>query len=122
MTPMDDAIYLLTVFVAMAAVTAAERALPFVASQWLSRQRWVRDLGKFLPLAIMVLLVVHSAMGAADGRSQDGLFGALPAPEVASIALTFLLQWLFKNALVAIFSGTALYVVLINGLIPGLVL
>ena len=116
MTPMDDAIYLLTVFVAMAAVTAAERALPFVASQWLSRQRWVRDLGKFLPL------VVHSAMGAADGRSHDGLFGALPAPEVASIALTFLLQWLFKNALVAIFSGTALYVVSVNGLIPGLVL
>ena len=121
MTPMDDVLYLLTVFVAMAAVTAAERALPFVASQWLSRQRWVRDLGKFLPLAIMVLLVVHAAMGAADGRSHEAFFGALPVPEILSIALTFALQWFFKNALVAIFSGTALYVLMINNIIPGFV-
>ena len=44
--------YLMLVFIAMAAVTFAERALPFAASKWLQKQRWVRDLGDFclLPL------------------------------------------------------------------------
>ena len=44
--------YLMLVFIAMAAVTFAERALPFAASKWLQKQRWVRDLATFclLPL------------------------------------------------------------------------
>ena len=60
--------YLMLVFIAMAAVTFAERALPFAASKWLQKQRWVRDLGDFLPLAIMVLLTVHAATDAAVAR------------------------------------------------------
>ena len=117
---MNDLGYLLCVFVAMMLVSFAERAVPFVASDWLKKQKWVDDLGKFLPLAIMVLLVVHAALGAAASRVPSELFGSLPAPELFSIARTFALQWFFKNALVSIFSGTALYVAMINGCIPGL--
>ena len=61
--------YLFLVFFAMAAVTFAERALPFAASKWLQKQRWVRNLGDFLPLAIMVLLTVHAATDAAVARA-----------------------------------------------------
>ena len=96
--------YLMLVFIAMAAVTFAERALPFAASKWLQKQRWVRDLGDFLPLAIMVLLTVHAATDAAVARD------AAPTPEVVSIAFAFVLQWFLKNPLVSIFAGTALYV------------
>ena len=104
--------YLMLVFIAMAAVTFAERALPFAASKWLQKQRWVRNLGDFLPLAIMVLLTVHAATDAAVARN------AAPTPEVVSIAFAFALQWVLKNPLVSIFAGTALYVAWVNGYLP----
>ena len=50
---MNDTLYVITVFLAMGVVTFAERALPFVASRWLKNQAWVRDVGSFLPLAVM---------------------------------------------------------------------
>lgn len=101
--------YLLLVFVAMAAVTFFERALPFAAGKWLQKQRWVRDLGDFLPLAIMVLLTLHAAVDSAVGR------GGSPAPEVVCIAVAFALQWFFKNSLASIFAATGLYVAWVNG-------
>ncbi len=104
--------YLFLVFFAMAAVTFAERALPFAASKWLQKQRWVRNLGDFLPLAIMVLLTVHAATDAAVARAGSA------APEVVSIAFAFALQWIIKNPLLSIFSGTALYVAWVNGYLP----
>lgn len=107
-----DTVYLLSVFAAMAAVTFAERALPFVASKWLKKQRWVSSLGAFLPMAIMVLLTVHAATGAAISRD------AIPVAEIAAIALTIVLQWFMKNPLVSIFAGTALYVASVNGYVP----
>lgn len=55
-----------------------------------AKQRWVRDLGDFLPLAIMVLLTVHAATDAAVARD------AAPTPEVVSIAFAFVLQWFLK--------------------------
>lgn len=112
---MTDYGYVFGVFVAMMLVTFAERALPFAASRWLKQQAWVKALGAFLPLAIMVLLTVHSATGAALSH------GGLPVAEVASILLTVLLQWFFKSPLVSIFSGTALYVLLRNGFLAGLI-
>lgn len=102
--------YLISVFIAMGLVSAAERMLPFVASRFLLRQRWVRIVGDFLPLAIMVLLVVHSATGAALSHA------GLPVPEVAAILVTFILQWFLRNPLLSIFCGTACYVVLLNTL------
>ncbi len=104
--------YLMMVFVAMAAVTFAERALPFAASKWLQKQRWVRNLGDFLPLAIMVLLTVHAATDSAVARQSA------PTPEIVSIAFAFCLQWFLKNPLVSIFAGTALYVAWVNGYMP----
>lgn len=66
---MNDTLYVITVFLAMGAVTFAERALPFVASRWLKNQAWVRDVGSFLPLAVMVLLVLSSGAGFAAGHT-----------------------------------------------------
>ena len=69
----------------------------------------VRRLGRFLPLAIMLLLVLHSALGAA--RAHAGA----PWPELAGVALTAALQGWRKNALLSILAGTGLYVLLRNG-------
>lgn len=108
-----DLVYLFAVFAAMAVVSFAERALPFAASKWLQKQHWVKALGGFLPLAIMVLLTVHAAAGNAQGR------GAWPVAEAAGVVLTVVLQWFFKSPLVSIFAGTAFYVAAVNGFIPG---
>ncbi len=57
--------YALGVIVVMALITFGLRALPFVASRWLQQHDIVRRLGRFLPLAIMVLLLLHAIVGAA---------------------------------------------------------
>ncbi len=106
----DNTIYMLAVFAAMAAVSFAERALPFAASSWLRKQKWVRSLGDFLPLAIMVLLTVHAAAGTPISR------GELPWAEVCGIAIAFGLQGFLKNALLSIFGGTIVYVAWVNDL------
>ena len=100
--------YVVTVIVAMGLVTFALRALPFVAAQWLQRHRVVQRLGEFLPLAIMTLLVVHSAAGSAQEHPGG------PWPELAAVVLTVAAQWYGRNALLSIVVGTALYVLLRN--------
>lgn len=87
---MNDYMYLFTVFIAMGAVTAAERLLPFACSSW-RKQRWVGVVGNFLPLAIMVLLVLHASTGSALAR------GGLPVPEAAGVFLTLIVQWFVKK-------------------------
>lgn len=107
---MNDYVYLFTVFIAMGAVTAAERLLPFACSSWLRKQRWVGVVGDFLPLAIMVLLVLHASTSSALDR------GGLPVPEAAGVFLTLIVQWFVKKPLLSIFAGTAVYVILVNSL------
>ena len=68
----------------------------------------MQRLGEFLPLAIMTLLVVHSAAGSAQQHAGG------PWPELAAVALTVAVQWRSRNALLSIALGTALYVALRN--------
>lgn len=103
--------HVLLVLAAMAAVTFALRALPFVAAQWLQKHPVVQKLGDFLPLGIMTLLVLHSGVGAAANKPQA------PWPEVAAAILTGMLQWRLKHPLLSILCGTALYVAWRNGLL-----
>ena len=109
---MTDVRYLIGVIAAMALVTWALRALPFVAAQWLQKNPLVERLGEFLPLAIMTLLVLHSAAGSAQ---QDKLG---PWPELVAVALVIVLQWRSRNALLSIVLGTTAYVLMRN-LAPG---
>ena len=109
---MTDVRYIVSVIAAMALVTWALRALPFVAAQWLKKNPLVERLGEFLPLAIMTLLLLHSAAGSAQ---QDRLG---PWPELVAGALVIALQWRSRNALLSIVLGTTAYVLMRN-LTPG---
>jgi branched-subunit amino acid transport protein AzlD len=100
--------YLIGVIAAMGLITFALRALPFVAAQWLQRHPLVQALGQFLPLAIMTLLLVHSATGAALEHAGG------PWPELLAVAVVVVLQWTRRNALLSIVLGTCLYVLLRN--------
>jgi len=105
---MQDIGYLLTAILAMGAVTFALRALPFLSARLLRRSPVVQHLGRFLPLAIMTLLLVHSATGSAREHANG------PWPELLAIAVTALLQWRSRNPLLSIVGGTALYVLMRN--------
>ena len=105
---MRDTAYLLAVIFAMGAVTFALRALPFLSAHWLRRSPVMQHLGRFLPLAIMALLLVHSASSSARQHATG------PWPELLAIALTCALQWRSRNPLLSIVAGTALYVALRN--------
>ncbi len=103
-----DTVYLLIVIAVMGAVTFGLRAFPYLSAHWLRRSPVIQHLGRFLPLAIMTLLLVHSATGAAREHANG------PWPELAAIATTCLLQWRSRNPLLSIVAGTALYVLLRN--------
>lgn len=100
--------YALGVIVVMALITFGLRALPFVASRWLQQHDIVSRLGRFLPLAIMVLLLLHAIVSAA-GEHKHG-----PWYELLGAALAVLLQWRSRNPLLSIVAGTGLYVALRN--------
>ena len=105
---MSNLLYLVFVILAMTAVTFGIRALPFIFGERLLReQRWVRSLGDFLPLSIMVLLVLSGIF--------DTISHGNEGPAVVAIAIVVVLQWCFSRALVSIFAGALLYIAFLNG-------
>jgi len=106
-----DTTYALGVLAAMAIVTFGLRALPFLAARWLQSHPLVQRLGRFLPLAIMALLLLHTLVGSAR-QNPTG-----PWAELVAVATVLALQWWRRQALLSILAGTALYVLLRN---PGL--
>lgn len=105
---MNDATYVVGVVVAMGAVTFALRALPFVAARWLQRHAVVARLGRFLPMAIMVVLLMHASVSMAQTHAQ-GLW-----LEPLAVALALGLQWWWRNALLSMAVATVCYVLLRN--------
>ena len=110
---MIDTPYALGVLAAMAVVTFGLRALPFLAARFLQSHPLVQRLGKFLPLAIMTLLLLHTLVGSAR-QNPSG-----PWAELAAVATVMALQWWRKHALLSILAGTALYVLLRNAGLTG---
>ena len=112
---MSDVLYLVLVIFGMAAVTFAIRAVPlFLGERFLREQRWIRDLGEFLPLAIMVLLVLAGLFDVAGKGINTAVAASL------SIFLVVLLQWRLKRPLLSIFAGALLFIAFANGWIPAI--
>jgi branched-subunit amino acid transport protein AzlD len=105
---MINSAYAVGVMLAMAAVTFSLRALPFLAAKFLQKSQMVQRLGRFLPLAIMSLLLVHTLVG--NARQNP----AGPWAELAAVSLVLGLQWWRRQPLLSILVGTALYVLLRN--------
>jgi len=105
---MIDTTYALGALGAMAAVTFGLRALPFLAARFLHSHPLVQRLGRFLPLAIMTLLLLHTLVGSA----RDNPSG--PWAELAAVATVTVLQGWRRQALLSILTGTALYVLMRN--------
>jgi len=105
---MIDTAYAFGVLIAMALVTFGLRALPFLAARFLQSHPMVQGLGRFLPLAIMTLLLIHTLVGSA----RDNPTG--PWAELVAVATVLALHWWKQQPLLSILAGTALYVLLRN--------
>jgi len=105
-----EPVFALKAIACMAVVTFALRCLPFLGAAHLQRFPVLMRLGRFLPPAIMVLLVLHSVHGTA-AEHDKGLW-----PAVLAASLAMLLQWRTRQPLLSIFAATGLYVALLHGM------
>lgn len=105
---MIDSGYAVEVILVMAAVTVALRALPFLGAPWLKRYPVITRLGRFLPAAIMTLLLLDTLRGAMAHNPAG------PWQELVAIAAAIVLQGRTRQPLLSILVATALYVVFRN--------
>ena len=101
--------YVLMAIMVMGMVTFALRALPFLAARWLRESPRIMALGRVLPSAIMVILLLHSVRDLSQ-RSATPYFLA----ELVSVLLVLVLQWFSRQPLLSILAGTGLYMLWIN--------
>lgn len=109
-----DLSYLFAFIVVMASATFVTRALPF----WLFKDKQhpvVIYIGRYLPPAVMTLLVMYCLKDVAWTGPEKGL------PELVSLGVVITAHLLFKNALISIFSGTALYMLWVQGALSTLI-
>ncbi|WP_116303254.1 branched-chain amino acid transporter permease [Alkalilimnicola ehrlichii] len=102
---MSDSLYLLAAIGIMALATIATRALPFVLLRD-SQHPLVFYLGRYLPPAVMALLVIYSL------RHLPGLAWLEIGAYMLAIALTAGLHVWRRNALLSIATGTGVFMLL----------
>lgn len=88
--------------------TFVERALPFLLFRGKEVPEIVRYLGRVLPMAIMVTLVMYCLKGITFS-SAAGF-----APPLIASALTALLHIWKRNTMLSIFGGTVCYMLLVQ--------
>jgi len=109
-----DLAYLIAFIVVMAFATFVTRALPF----WLFKDKQhpvVNYLGRYLPPAVMTLLVIYCLKDVDWSGPNYGL------AELVSLGVVIAMHLAFKNALISIFSGTALYMLWVQGVLHTLI-
>jgi len=100
--------YLVATIAVMAAATLATRALPFLMlGRFMERPR-VRYLGRYLPPAVMLLLVVYAVRDVTPWQPPYGAY------QFTGIAVTALAHWQWRNALISISCGTGAFMALLR--------
>lgn len=102
---MSDFMYLATVIVVLMLATFATRILPFAVLYKVADHPLLRYLGRYLPAMIMVLLIIYSF-------KKEDLFSVHFLPELLCLCVVALLHLLFKQTLLSIIVGTALFMYL----------
>ena len=99
---------LLAIVAVMAAATYATRALPFLLFSRRKPPALLSIVARYLPAAVMTILVAGSFRGIDFAAPPHGLF------ELAAAAFTAALHLWKRNTLLSIAGGTLLYMLLIR--------
>jgi len=95
---------LIVFFAVMGIATFLTRAAPFVLLKSYKDSRWLLHFGRVLPLMILVVLVGFSGVGLIDEQANRHALIAI------AMVITALVHLLFRQAMVSILLGTAVYV------------
>ncbi|WP_419811930.1 branched-chain amino acid transporter permease [Bacterioplanoides sp.] len=104
---MNEFWYLSSVIAVLAGVTFFTRVLPFVLLYKVADHPLLTYLGRFLPAMVMVLLVVYSF-------KNDAAISLESAPELGCLLLVAALHLAFRQSLLSIVGGTAVYMMLVQ--------
>lgn len=105
---MSELDYLIAALI-MATITYGLRAFPFMARGFIAHHASIQILGRRLPVAMMVLLTFY-AMGV-HRWSNPSEGGA----QIIAVVVVVVLQLWRRQALLSIFSGTLVYMAMMNG-------
>lgn len=98
--------YVMIMIAVIAIVTMLLRFLPFMIFGERKTPAYIDYLGKFLPYAIMGMLVVYCLKGMTFTRAPFGI------PEIIAVAVTAGLHIWKRNTLISIICGTVCYMIL----------
>jgi len=105
---MSETNYIWAVIAVMTIATFATRVFPFIALKNRGEHPVFLFLGRYMPPAIMTVLVIYSL------RSVDFLHAPFGANELLALTVTVLLHLWRAHSLLSIFAGTAVYMLLIQ--------
>lgn len=103
MKPLTDTI--ITIFL-MAGIIFLTRSLPFILFARTKPPKAIRFIERFIPPTVMSILVVYCLKDISWTSWPSGI------NELISLALVVALHLYKKNAMLSIFGGTALYILL----------
>lgn len=101
-------IHSILIIAVSAVITALLRGLPFVVFSSKKTPKFITFLGKFLPYAVMGMLVVYCL--------KDANFTSAPfaLPEFIAIAAVALIHLWKRNTLISVAGGTVFYMFLVQ--------
>ena len=97
-----------SVIITISAVTIGLRYAPFLLMKRLAKNGYLRYLGESMPPGVMLLLVLYTLKG------KDVTHYPYCLPDLAALALSVLIYWKSRNALLAIGAGLASYIFAVN--------
>ena len=95
---------LILFFSVMGIATFLTRAAPFVLLKSHKDSRWLLHFGRVLPVMILMVLVGFSGVGLIDEQANRQVLIAI------AMVITALAHLIFRQAMVSILLGTAVYV------------
>lgn len=104
---MESVPYLIAVIAVMTGATFLTRVLPFVLLYKVADHPLLTFLGRFLPPALMVLLVIYSF-------KNEEILSVGFVPELLGLAAVLVLHLLMRNALLSILGGTGCYMLIVQ--------
>lgn len=105
---MTDTWYIIAAIAASGVVTVLLRALPFAVLANLRKSRFVKRLGSWMPVGIMLILAVVTLRGELVSRPETWWV------TLVSLAVTIAVHYLTKRKMLwSVLAGTACYVTLL---------